>query len=673
VVVKVVGLMVLSVGKGTTIVMAMRAAIILSLLTCASATGESVLQKLQKKELAQYSEFADLLSSTEGIHRVYLESFVTVFAPSNAAMKAFKGPKDENFILNHMVSSAVNKHELGERLQSVLSGHPPLWVRTMNKGTEKAQLYVNQARVKFVFPLTTDNEKKQFLYLIDSVLEPLVPSSPEDKQNFVDIKAGDLLARPDRFRLGGHSIHQYASRLAALNMEKFPELSSYGKFTFFVPIDSAFDTLRVGTIDEEVVRAHIVPDALLFSPNPPRRRTPSVATLQYNNTRGSLALRVMAKVFSANGATMVESQTVVGTKQHGRGTVDAQIIKADIPVQNGIVHLISKPLVIMASTIWEHLDPTKPNNQRFKKFAEYVHRSPALAQKLEAASRGTVFIPTNEAFKLLPGDKMDKAISADLERILGLHFLDQSVQSDDIRIQQPQNDAGMYSLPAAFPPATSSRIWLWQGEDSLQVDGGGVQAEVVEADVGASNGVIHSINRVLGVPVDTVYEKLAKDPMMTKTFDLGNQEHFNDDFKKVDEKFTYLVPTDKAWEEIQQEMATAHKVLFMGEFFYQSEKILKRHLRVGSALSLSNMTRAGEVVVNKGPPLTVSQTLQHGETVTTVSFDGITARVVRGDLECTNGYIHLLDRVIMKRRDVTLAGADIVLPSFLAVLIALLL
>ena len=31
-------------------------------------------------------------------------------------------------------------------------------------------------------------------------------------------------------------------------------------------------------------------------------------------------------------------------------------------------------------------------------------------------TQGTVFIPTNEAFKLLPGDKMDQAISADLER-----------------------------------------------------------------------------------------------------------------------------------------------------------------------------------------------------------------------------------------------------------------
>jgi hypothetical protein len=72
-------------------------------------------------------------------------------------------------------------------------------------------------------------------------------------------------------------------------------------------------------------------------------------------------------------------------------------------------------------------------------------------------------------------------------------------------------------------------------------------------------------------------------------------------------------------------------------------------------------------------PLVHSRSPRTTLPVTTVSFDGITARVVRGDLECTNGYIHLLDRVIMKRRDVTLAGAGVVLPSLLAVLLALLL
>ena len=36
------------------------------------------------------------------------------------------------------------------------------------------------------------------------------------------------------------------------------------------------------------------------------------------------------------------------------------------------------------------------------------------------------------------------------------------------------------------------------------------------------------------------------------------------------------------------------------------------HFKVGSALSLENMTNAGEVVVNKGPPLKVSHIIEHG-------------------------------------------------------------
>ena len=31
-----------------------------------------------------------------------------------------------------------------------------------------------------------------------------------------------------------------------------------------------------------------------------------------------------------------------------------------------------------------------------------------------------------------------------------------------------------------------------------------------------------------------------------------------------------------------------------------------------------------------------------------VSYEDITARVVRGNLECANGYIHIIDNVIMK-------------------------
>ena len=36
------------------------------------------------------------------------------------------------------------------------------------------------------------------------------------------------------------------------------------------------------------------------------------------------------------------------------------------------------------------------------------------------------------------------------------------------------------------------------------------------------------------------------------------------------------------------------------------------------------------------------------ETTTFVNYDGVVAKVVRPDIECTNGYIHLIDKVVVK-------------------------
>ena len=104
--------------------------------------------------------------------------------------------------------------------------------------------------------------------------------------------------------------------------------------------------MRVGTVDQDVVRAHIVRNKLMFT-TPQKRRPASVPTLQYNSTRGNL--RVMAKVYVKDNGGLhgfsseynlhnstvgrVESQTVAGTKRHKRGAVEARIIKANIPVQ----------------------------------------------------------------------------------------------------------------------------------------------------------------------------------------------------------------------------------------------------------------------------------------------------------------------------------------------------
>lgn len=49
---------------------------------------------------------------------------------------------------------------------------------------------------------------------------------------------------------------------------------------------------------------------------------------------------------------------------------------------------------------------------------------------------------------------------------------------------------------------------------TLTVEGGGVNATVIQPDLAAENGVIHIIDRVLGVPYTTVLDKLRTDPML---------------------------------------------------------------------------------------------------------------------------------------------------------------
>lgn len=49
---------------------------------------------------------------------------------------------------------------------------------------------------------------------------------------------------------------------------------------------------------------------------------------------------------------------------------------------------------------------------------------------------------------------------------------------------------------------------------TLTVEGGGVNATAIFPDIATTNGVIHIIDRVLGIPYATVGRKVAMDPML---------------------------------------------------------------------------------------------------------------------------------------------------------------
>ena len=57
-------------------------------------------------------QFLALVSDTPGPHTAHLDTYVTMFAPTNEALESYGGPRDQNFILNHLGESHLSIYVL---------------------------------------------------------------------------------------------------------------------------------------------------------------------------------------------------------------------------------------------------------------------------------------------------------------------------------------------------------------------------------------------------------------------------------------------------------------------------------------------------------------------------------------------------------------------------------
>ena len=79
----------------------------------------------------------------------------------------------------------------------------------------------------------------------------------------------------------------------------------------------------------------------------------------------------------------------------------------------------------------------------------------------------------------------------------------------------------MFGGKVKYPEGRSDRLWFYISDtvgefvkQNLVVDGLGVTATVREPDIGATNGIIHVVDKVLGIPSSTINQKLSEDPML---------------------------------------------------------------------------------------------------------------------------------------------------------------
>ncbi len=381
----------------------------------------------------------------------------TVFAPTDEAFAALPdGLLDEllmdpegdlkDILLYHVVSGAVTSDQLsdGQEVETLLGDN--ITVSINSDG-----VFINDAQVS----VANVEASNGVIHIIDAVLVPAAPGLP----TITDIVVGS-------------DVHE-TLEVAVIEAGLAETLASDGPFTVFAPTDEAFAALPDGLLDQLLMDPEgDLTDILLY-------HVVSGAVMSSDLSDGQVV------------ETLLEENITVSISSDGVFINDAQVIVADIEASNGVVHVIDAVLVPAAEPEQTVVDIIV--NSEDHTILETAVIAADLAGTLSGEGPFTVFAPTDDAFSVIPTAVLDMLLadpSGDLTDILLYHVLGLTVLSTDL-------SDGM-----------SAETLLGQ-DIMVSIDGGSVminEANVVVADIVASNGVVHVIDYVLQPSADTALE-----------------------------------------------------------------------------------------------------------------------------------------------------------------------
>ncbi|XP_025602312.2 fasciclin-1 isoform X3 [Athalia rosae] len=632
------------------------------------------------------SQFYQLLESSQIANNTLSFRQVTVFAPTNKAFQKYNGSTDD-LVLYHMSNLALKLDEFGTSMLSELTGSPPLWV-TRKTVNYRPEIYINNAQIleessNYESSIRIGRNgpvQKQVLHVINEVLEP-VRSNPT-AQPIYNPNAFQFLNQSESLNLGPHRVRSFRQRISLMNKEEV--FKADGRYTFFIPVDEGFKPeTRSGKIDQKVIDGHVISGHVLFTAPTPNDKP--YKTLAFTDNI-KVTVSFLTEQDGKATRTYVKSNTLAGDNTHAKGVVLAEIVKANIPVRNGVVHLIQRPLMVVDTTVKQFLEGIEKEDGPVYKFYEaIVDVGGDFLIDITKQRQVTLFAPSNAAWD----EPSLRHIRQDKKRmleILKLHYVKELLPLEKIvnnnnNLQIARNGRKPWEVPTAAERKSLyfNIIQGPNGNETLTVEGGGVNATVITPNIAATNGILHIIDRVLGVPYTTVQEKLRTDPMLNSTYFLGQRTGFNNQLNDTRKRFTYFVPRDSAWQAAEIQYPSTYKKLFMPEFAYHAEQILQRHLVI--AEQAYTMAKLKEMHFNDTIILpTVRDTLklrvkETGDNVDDegeeydenairpgrpgylVEWQNEWIRVFRPDVECTNGIIHVIDAVFLKDSDVRVTGS----------------
>lgn len=386
------------------------------------------------------------------------------------------------------------------------------------------------------------------------------------------------------------------------------------QLTVFAPSNAAFqgvvDALGLSSIDEipesvleDIVRYHIVGAVA---------KSTDLQPTTYETLNG-------------------ESVTVdlsSGVKVDG-----ANVTSADIEVSNGVVHIID---AVLLPSLYKSALGTIVEVPLFRKDYSILTAALVKAELVETlltAGPFTVFAPNNDAFEASGITSLDGLSKEDLTPILLYHVVGDEVLSSGLPsdgVVSTLNNGGF------------SKFFLSYG-DNVFINGSSM---ITDVDISKSNGVIHTIDRTLVPPTQSVVDiavalsQASENPEFTTLVSLltdPDQAGVLEVLSDEDGNFTIFAPTDAAFEEISTVTSTLSDE--------QISTVLSYHV-------IADRIYSTDLADGVQPETVGGQTLAvniNGGSVTLADKDSNNedATVVLVNVNGINGVIHVIDKVLI--------------------------
>jgi len=243
-----------------------------------------------------------------------------------------------------------------------------------------------------------------------------------------------------------------------------------------------------------------------------------------------------------------------------------------------------------------------------------------LVDTLKSKGPLTVFAPTDAAFAELPAGTLETLLESKeaLRAILSYHVLAGAVPAQEVASMRWAETVQGQSL------------LIRADRNGIRVDG----AEVIKADVRASNGMIHVIDKVV-LPREDIVDTAAKAGSF-KTLVAAVKAAELVETLKGKGPFTVFAPTDAAFAELPDGALSG---LLKDKSKLRS--ILTYHVVSGRVLSDAIAQGKTEVTTVAGGKLRIERD-ENG-----VMING--AKVVAADIIAGNGVIHVIDTVLLPK------------------------